>query len=403
MFELPIVTKNDNDYLNSLKKNVYAFIDEYKKLKEDINYSNSFDDIDEICKNIKKNYKLIEDCFKFSFMGQYYKSILKMKKMIIEYEEVLCHNIDRSYAFGKGLALISKNDDPLILYKGRKCDYPYQKYEMNEMHQIPMDARWKITAQRFSMPGVPCLYLASNSYIVWHELGQPELDKLEISAFKIDKSKPFKIIDLTFIYQEIYNLAKLKLVNKVTKSNQILNLNPLVPFFNTKERAKKIASIWPLLAAVSIQCTQLNRSFKSEYVIPQLLMHCVDDKIKGIAYRCNAIKSNTDYPSSNLAIPILNYNEGEKFGDIKDYITLTDPMNIQYFKDNIYRTQAYPSILEDGGIKYNNTLYVSSFNKMIKFNIFSYDGMISYKDTFYHDFDNYILYYNDNKFKKIEE
>lgn len=70
------------------------------------------------------------------------------------------------------------------------------------MFHIPFNKRSKISTQRFSIPGVPCLYLAVTSYGVWLELNKPKNDNFFVSSYKIQKN--LKILNLC-IQQHLIN------------------------------------------------------------------------------------------------------------------------------------------------------------------------------------------------------
>lgn len=83
---------------------------------------------------------------------------------------------NHSYAYEKVYRSISSMPmTPLAketcFYKGRepKTNALYTK---EEMFHIPFDRRSKVGNQRFSVSGVPCLYIGGSSYICWEELNQ---------------------------------------------------------------------------------------------------------------------------------------------------------------------------------------------------------------------------------------
>ena len=43
-----------------------------------------------------------------------------------------------------------------------------------DLFHVPFEEREKLASQRYSIPGVPCLYLGSSAYVCWEELGRPE-------------------------------------------------------------------------------------------------------------------------------------------------------------------------------------------------------------------------------------
>ena len=57
------------------------------------------------------------------------------------------------------------NTAPLSFFRGRK----ERVEKCQEMLHIPLNQRDKVTTQRFSVPGTPCLYLGTSSYNIWRD------------------------------------------------------------------------------------------------------------------------------------------------------------------------------------------------------------------------------------------
>lgn len=51
------------------------------------------------------------------------------------------------------------------------------------MFHIPYDKRNKVGNQRYSVSGMPCLYLASSSYVCWEELGRVDFQSCNFSGY----------------------------------------------------------------------------------------------------------------------------------------------------------------------------------------------------------------------------
>lgn len=150
-------------------------------------------------------------------------------------------------------------------------------FSKNEMFHIPFDRREIIKTQRYSIPGLPCLYLGNSIYICWEELRRPNINNVQVSRFEIDKSR-FKLLDLSFLpagfIQSYENLKK--------NSIQGLNLtNLFLSYIIT----------WPLMASCSIVTSNDDGHFKPEHIIPQLLLQWVSvkHKLDGIKYMSTRI------------------------------------------------------------------------------------------------------------------
>ena len=394
----------DNDYLNKLNECVCYIKNSYIEGINDFNFPK--DKVDKICKEIDKTYIKVKKAFNYSLSGKYDCAIKIIRNLILNLSEILIRPLNRTQAL-----YLNKNDD-IYLYKGRIVDTPYSDYSYDDMHIIPSSKRELTSTQRYSIPGVPCLYLSSNSFILWNELGRPRFENLCVSCFKI-LDKEMKVLDLSFGYQSIFreivenylNYEKVPFVFKDTKGNIIkdfadIRFSDFLENVND-EKYIMLSSIYPLLAAVSIHCKEKNRKFKSEYVISQLIMHCLRE-CKGILYRSSAMDGKYGLPSINLAIPNLQFDKNYKnnlYGDIGKLVEITDSFNFQYFIDNCsdiyykYKTREY-NVVEIYQLPSKST-----FNKMLdKFSgSNTYDLNFIYKGSMYYFFDEFLISKTFNK------
>lgn len=72
-------------------------------------------------------------------------------------------------------------DTPLFRARGNETGFLYKK---DEMFHIPFNKRYLVGNQRFSVSGLPCLYLGGSPYVCWEELGRPDYQKCNFSGFK---------------------------------------------------------------------------------------------------------------------------------------------------------------------------------------------------------------------------
>ncbi|MBR5907048.1 MAG: hypothetical protein IKZ50_01480 [Bacteroidales bacterium] len=96
----------------------------------------------------------------------------------------------------------------LRLYKARKGESLYL-FSENEMFHIPFDHRDLIGNQRYSISGIPCLYLGSSSYICWEELGRVDFDMCNYCGYT--NALPIMVFDLS-LPLSISSLADIKRV-----------------------------------------------------------------------------------------------------------------------------------------------------------------------------------------------
>lgn len=82
-------------------------------------------------------------------------------------------------------------------------------YEKSEMFHIKYDLRSKVQTQRFSFPGLPCLYLGASSYVCWLELNRPHMDQFQVAEIKQkDNCERYQVIDLCIHPYAFYNELK---------------------------------------------------------------------------------------------------------------------------------------------------------------------------------------------------
>jgi hypothetical protein len=70
------------------------------------------------------------------------------------------------------------------LYRIRPMgDDPLSTLEIDKIFHVPFNLRHKVSSQRYSVPGLPCLYLGGSIWICWEELGRPSFHNLQVSRF----------------------------------------------------------------------------------------------------------------------------------------------------------------------------------------------------------------------------
>ena len=164
----------------------------------------------------------------------------------------------------------SNGDDSL--YRVRCSDSELS--ERKDMFHIPFHLRHLVGTQRYSIAGLPCLYLGTSIYVCWQEMGKPDLNKMYLSRFKCVNSDNVKVINFS------YSLETLK-KNDFEKF-----------FFVESEDANEELQIaylvmYPLLIACSYNRAFNGGAFNIEYIIPNLLLQWISKEksvVSGISY-----------------------------------------------------------------------------------------------------------------------
>lgn len=181
-----------------------------------------------------------------------------------------------SYYFSKGLIEQFIEDVPkdTNFYRLRSSD-DYRLFCEDEMFHLPFEKCQKTSNYRFSISGLPILYLGSSMYGCWLEANQPDIEKANVALYRIDNETSVRCLSLIMPQQ----------------SDNV-----------TEGRIKLL----PLILASTMKVQQPNEPFRPEYVIPQLLTECVlkynaeqkPDYILGIKYLSTKRKNEGNYYSA---------------------------------------------------------------------------------------------------------
>ncbi|MBB6498474.1 hypothetical protein [Pedobacter cryoconitis] len=208
-------------------------------------------------------------------------------------------------------------------------NYPLSK---EELFHIPFELRSKVSTQRYSIPGLPSLYLANSIYVAWEEMRRPGFN--EIHATRIVNNRPLMLLDLT---NDIFARNK-HLVDNLSYNWQLLY---------------KVMA-WPLIAACSVKVQNTEDPFKPEYIIPQLLLQWVNkNTVYGIKYSSTHIDLNKSAHEGlfyNVVIPVRTFKiERGQCHELKNTFKSTRviPLQIRQFITFSDRLDHQTSILDN--------------------------------------------------------
>lgn len=240
----------------------------------------------EFCNNLKK-------MFEEYYLGHQNKAYQAFREALMKQTE--------------GMGIVTATMPKESLYRARK-NIGNRDYKNNEMFHIKYELRGKVQTQRFSFPGLPCLYLGCSSYVCWLELNRPQFDQFQVAMIRQKKENmDFKVIDLCIHPLAYYK----KLVENEENGNSECDILDI----------KHYLQWWPIMAACSIAVKNEEDSFKPEYIFPQFMLQYLLEEEKekdciGIKYM--SIKagkvSKKQYEShyrtyTNYVIPIRTYKE----------------------------------------------------------------------------------------------
>ncbi len=190
-------------------------------------------------------------------------------------------------------------------FRIRKIDDKSLPLERKELFHIPYSMNHLVGTARYSMPGHPCLYLASQAKLCWYECGKPE--HFAIAKFDIpqDESSCLKFIDFS---EKTIPLRQ----HFISWFHQKEELDSLRKYF------LKHIYTYPLRAACSVAVEHKGSPFIEEYIIPQMLLQWVlkDEDFDGIKYEsCSSSEEVRTLCAHNI---VLVTKEFDKNGfDIK--------------------------------------------------------------------------------------
>ncbi len=157
---------------------------------------------------------------------------------------------------------------------------------------------------RFSIPGMPSLYLANSVYLCWIECGRPKFDRCFVSRFEIE-SDGFEFLNLpagSEAYLMPLEVSRLPIPG--LEPRDVMN-SPYAD--DVTEELAEYLSVWPLLASITTRRQGRTRWQQPEYVIPQCLMAWVrrSDRFLGIRYFTSKPErsDNSNDWSIDLALP----------------------------------------------------------------------------------------------------
>jgi hypothetical protein len=197
-------------------------------------------------------------------------------------------------------------------------------YSKAQMFHLPFSLREFANTQRFSIPGLPCLYLSNSIYTCWEELNRPSIDQLQVSRFQLENFS-LNILDISLTPIQIKWHCNSYAENK----NQGKYDYDYISFW--------FLVIWPLTLVCSLNVLNEDAPFKHEYIFPQFLLQWVtqENEIDGIRYF--SVKSNPfnkeDYSKYiNYVFPPKKVDYGDYCNSLRESFKLTDPVSFEILR-----------------------------------------------------------------------
>ncbi len=224
--------------------------------------------------------------------------------------------------------------------------------ERSEVFHIPFEKRHLVKNQRYSIAGIPCLYLGTSLYVCWQEMGKPDFSKLYLSYFKINKDNRYGEINVLNL---AYSLETLRPENIEYFFTQELRNHD-------RDKAKAYLSFWPILLASSFNAEFQDAHFTVEYVIPNLILQWISKEkrpVSGVMYlSTKTAKLRNSDKGINFVFPPDTKNVDEGFCEkLQNVFNWSKPISwqlldtIQYGEHSAFNKMPFSGNIEHGLIK----------------------------------------------------
>lgn len=293
-FDLPIWIENHDEYDEVITREMKRYRDKLsskRRWQEDPSF---LEEVDSVISHIQNAIHLER-------RGETWKAQQEIHEIIDNYchERFFVNPMTSNFAFRGTAAFHDKDEDEMEPRQREALTFfrcrtgKFQKQE--ELYPLSSSMLSFCSAQRYSLAGIPCLYLATTTYCCWMEIGRPE--EFSASSYKPTESgKKLRILNLAFSQRQMHNLGK--------DSRAAYLLFPLV-----------------MAVSVAVKNPRADANFRPEYTISHLVMRCLSEfGIDGVAYCSSRIDDVLGFPHTiNLAIPV--FDETKTFADF----VITDP------------------------------------------------------------------------------
>jgi hypothetical protein len=204
-------------------------------------------------------------------------------------------------------------------------------FTRSDLFHVPYQLRHLVFTNRYSIPGLPALYLGDSTYTCWEEYNKPALKSLAYSRF--NNAKTLNVIKI---------LRPADIVEEFADRWQNLGLG----------RTWHYLRLFPLYLACCVSVKHPNAPFKPEYIIPQMLLQYVSqgDEFDGIMYPSTKV----DYmrlqnlKSYNYIFPVKTNSRTGYCPILKSAFRLTEPTSLE-LEELISHPSTKPHLHDGGG------------------------------------------------------
>ena len=191
-----------------------------------------------------------------------------------------------------------------------------------ELFHVPLSKKEYCKTERYSVPGYPCLYLATQPELCWYECKKPS--KFAISKFQV----PQEIGDTMHLVDFSEKMIPLAHSFFCWRCNEKEKTN----IENVENYLAKCLVTYPLRAACSLIASyDSDVAFKEEYIIPQLLLQWInsDTTFDGVKYETVSEYDETYcYGGSNVVFVSKEFDHDGYARNLRNRIKVASPLLI---------------------------------------------------------------------------
>ncbi len=357
IFQFP--AERDNEDFPVFVSNL---LDEYFNLLVNID--------DSIIDELRPNFQIISELIENLKMTANYYYIGQVHKSYLEFQNGL--NLIKKFLWLEDTNLVlvgSEATEAASKNQYFKSRMSYGKgFTKNEMFIRPFQQRENIETYRYSIPGLPCLYLSNSIYCNWIELNYPDVNLLQVSRFEI--SNEIKKLHFELDYSFFWK-------TRVSREKKITDNKNLVRYL----------TYFPIHLLCNIKVKSRESIFKPEYIFPQFLMQWINENdISCVQYistqlNFNHFDNKLFFCFCNLAIPAKTTNKSGSCEYLKKEIKLTDAISWPTL------LASYPD-LKFPSIEKNN---FDSFTKNLQEIEIIKNHKVKYSDTIFGKMENFLI------------
>jgi hypothetical protein len=199
-----------------------------------------------------------------------------------------------------------------------------KSFTRSDLFHVPFQLRHIVSTNRYSIPGLPALYLGDSTYVCWEEFNRYKLRDISFAQFRnIKWLRPIRLQRFEDLIKEIETYS-------LDEADSYL-LRYLVVF--------------PLTLACTMCVKHHTATFKPEYIIPQLLLQHVSGSsdTDGIMYPSTKVDYSklVNISAYNFVFPVKKSSSKGYCSTLKERFELTSPTSLEL--EEVIFNRKYPS------------------------------------------------------------